>query len=373
MLGKSAMRFVFFYHSLISDWNHGNAHFLRGIVRELLKMGHLVTVLEPRNGWSRSNLEKEQGAAALESFRSVFPDLDSETYDLESPDPDCFLENADVVIVHEWNTPELVAAVGKHRLKSRYILFFHDTHHRALTQPKEIGAYDLEGFDGVLVFGSAIKEIYLRRGWSNRVWVWHEAADTSVFYPRTHSCRKGDLVWVGNWGDDERSEELAEFLLEPIRRLRIKAELYGVRYPYDAVEAIKMAGADYRGWIPNHKVPALFSEFALTVHIPRRPYARALPGIPTIRVFEALACGIPLICSPWEDAEGLFNPGEDFLIARNGNEMTECIKRLLADNDFAAYLSQNGLKAVLNRHTCGHRVRELLSICELLLGVPPSD
>jgi len=46
------MHFVMFYHSLVSDWNHGNAHFLRGVVRELLARGHRVDVYEPQHGWS---------------------------------------------------------------------------------------------------------------------------------------------------------------------------------------------------------------------------------------------------------------------------------------------------------------------------------
>jgi spore maturation protein CgeB len=57
------------------------------------------------------------------------------------------------------------------------------------------------------------------------------------------------------------------------------------------------------------------------VHVPRRPYVEALPGIPTIRVFEALACGIPLSRALGR-REGLFRPGTDFLIARDGAEMT---------------------------------------------------
>ena len=56
-------------------------------------------------------------------------------------------------------------------------------------------------------------------------------------------------------------------------------------------------------------MPEVFARFRVTVHVPRRPYVEALPGIPTIRVFEALACGIPLVCAPWDDAEGLFTPG----------------------------------------------------------------
>ena len=50
------MRIACFYHSLVSDWNHGNAHFLRGVVSELLARRHEVRVWEPRGGWSRENL-----------------------------------------------------------------------------------------------------------------------------------------------------------------------------------------------------------------------------------------------------------------------------------------------------------------------------
>ena len=75
-----------------------------------------------------------------------------------------------------------------------------------------------------------IAEIYEQRGWGNRVWTWHEAADTRVFHPSTRE-KTGDLVWIGNWGDDERSDELTEFLLEPAWRLGLAATVYGVRYP----------------------------------------------------------------------------------------------------------------------------------------------
>jgi spore maturation protein CgeB len=65
----------------------------------------------------------------------------------------------------------------------------------------------------------------------------------------------------------------------------------------------------------------VFSRYRVTVHVPRRPYAEALPGIPTIRPFEAMACGIPLISAPWQDTEKLFRGGTDFLFASSGAEM----------------------------------------------------
>lgn len=182
---------------------------------------------------------------------------------------------------------------------------------------------------------------------------------------RTSSQRtagEGDLVWIGNWGDDERSAELHEFLIGPALRLGLAGRVYGVRYPADAREALNASGLIYSGWLPNYRVPMIFSRFHLTIHIPRRPYVTALPGIPTIRPFEALACGIPLICSPWEDVERLFTPGKDYLVARNGREMEEQIKVLLHEPSTARALAEHGYRTILERHTCRHRVDELLAI-----------
>src|SRR5205085_3766353 len=130
------------------------------------------------------------------------------------------------------------------------------------------------------------------------------------------------LVWIGNWGDDERTAELHEFLLEPVQSLQLKARVYGVRYPQHALDALASAGIEYGNWLANYEAPSVFSRFKFTVHVPRRPYVKALPGIPTIRVFEALACGIPLVCSPWQDVEELFTAGQDYLVARDGEQMT---------------------------------------------------
>src|SRR6185437_7334892 len=91
------------------------------------------------------------------------------------------------------------------------------------------------------------------------------------------------------------------------------------------------SGIAYRGYLPNYRVPEVFARHRVTVHVPRRPYAAALPGIPTIRVFEALACGIPLISAPWSDVEGLLTPGADFLVARDGAAMRRHLSAVLAD------------------------------------------
>jgi spore maturation protein CgeB len=363
------MRIVMFYHSLLSDWNHGNAHFLRGIAMELLTRGHDVRVYEPWDAWSLRHLVAEQGIAPIVGFRTRYPGLTSWRYHLQALDLDRALDGADLVLVHEWNDHALVRRVGEHRARrGGYRLLFHNTHHRSATDPDSLAAYDLRHYDGVLAFGAVIRDLYLAHGWTSRAWTWHEAADTRVFQPTAGVERDGDLVWIGNWGDEERTAELYEFVFDPVQALGLKARVYGVRYPAQARAALADAGIEYVGWLANYEVPRVLAHFAVTVHVPRRPYVQSLPGIPTIRLFEALACGIPLVCAPWDDIEGLFAPGRDFLVARNGAEMRRHLRALLADEAMARELAEHGRQTILKRHTCAHRVDELLAIDAELAG-----
>lgn len=364
------MKIVYFTHSLMSCWNHGNAHFLRGVLRELGRRGHSVVAYEPQASWSRCNLIADHGEAALEPFRAAYPDLLCKTYDACAPR--AAIADADLVIVHEWNEPQLVAAIGdERRRRADFTLLFHDTHHRAVSDPQALRAFKLDDYDGVLAFGEALAAVYRTHGWNDRVFVWHEAADTSLFRPpQTEGAREG-LVWIGNWGDDERSAELDAFLLRPARQAGLPLDVYGVRYPAAAIAALARRGAAYRGWLANVFAPTIFARHLATVHVPRRYYAGVLRGIPTIRVFEALACGIPLLCAPWDDAEGLFRPGLDYLVARNGAEMARRLSALKHEASLRAALRANGLAAIQSRHTCAHRVDELLAVVARLRASQP--
>jgi spore maturation protein CgeB len=360
------MRIVYFTHSLASCWNHGNAHFLRGVLSELIARGHDVRAFEPEGAWSLANLLGDHGEAGLDAYRAAYPELRSSEY---AADVDLaeLVDGADLVIVHEWNEPAVVAALGQLRARgARFTLLFHDTHHRAVSAPDEMRAYRLEHYDGVLAFGATLARIYEDWGWQGRVFVWHEAADTRRFQPPARDGRREGLVWIGNWGDGERSVEIEEFLLRPARDAGLPLDIYGVRYPAEAQRTLAAFGANYHGWAANAWAPQLFAEHMATVHVPRRFYTQLLPGIPTIRMFEALACGIPLVSAPWEDCEGLFRTGQDFLMVRDGNEMTDTLRQLKSDPALRERLAASGLETIRARHTCGHRADELLSIVERL-------
>lgn len=356
------MKVVYFTHSLSSCWNHGNAHFLRGVLRDLGRRGHFVTALEPDGAWSLTSLLADHGDRGLNPFRETYPDLDWRSYGRTGEALDQ-VTDADLVIVHEWNDPALVAALGaRRRAGARFTLLFHDTHHRAVSDPDALRAFDLDGYDGVLAFGETLAEVYRRWGWGDRVFVWHEAADTTVFHPPSVPAERRGLVWIGNWGDGERTAEIEDYLLAPAVDAGLPLDIHGVRYPDAAKALLARYGARYRGWLANAAVPARFARHLATVHVPRRFYVEVLPGIPTIRVFEALACGIPLISAPWRDEEGLFRPGIDYLVGADRQSMTAHLRAVAGEPDLRASLVEHGLATIRARHTCAHRVDELLTI-----------
>jgi spore maturation protein CgeB len=378
------MRFVLFYHSLVSDWNHASAHVLRGVAGELLTQGHSVQILEPADGWSLHNLREQGGDGVVKAFHAIYPRLRSDFYDPANIDLDAVLADADVVIAHEWTDPELLRRLGEHRAQARagYKLFFHDAPHRWLRSagipaPLEMRSRVLSRYDGVLASSDGLRRMYETHGWVARVWTWRDAVDTRVFRPWSaagsgQGPRQGesvpslDLVWIGTWGSAERASELDEFLIEPIRALGLRARFYGARYPKEALSTLRAAGIDYGGWIPDFSIPAALAAGRFTVNVPRRMRADGLPHTPAIRVLEALACGVPVITAPWDECEQMFTPDVDLLVARDGSEMERRMLALHGDPEFARFIGANGYQTVVSRHTCEHRVQELLEICHEL-------
>lgn len=364
------LRISYFAHSVRSDWNNGNAHFLRGLLRALRCKGADVTVYEPESAWSIENLRAEKdGIRALDSFVETFSDLDVQTYSADDSNElwKERLRGTELVILHEWNPSVLARMLVELKEELGYKLLFHDTHHRASSSPESFAEFQLKDFDGVLAFGKALEMLYRERFGIQNVWTLHEAADTTNFHPLPLPSREPLIVWIGNWGDGERSKEINDYLLDPAEELapEFRTRIYGVRYPPEGLKALRTHGVEYAGYLPNLDAPRVYAEARLTVHIPRQQYSKVMTGIPTIRVFEALACGIPLVSAPWCDAEQLFRQG-DFAMAQSPAEMLEAMQQLLREPTMAEEQAACGLETVLARHTCNHRAEQLREIYEEL-------
>jgi spore maturation protein CgeB len=380
------LRWAFFYHSVRSDWNHGNAHFLRGLVRSLAEMGHESVCYEAAGNWSVSNLVATQGLRPLLDFRRRFSFVDVRLY---QPQGLALLERklcseldgVDVVVLHEWTAiehPALLELLLRLRRRCGFRLLFHDTHYRVLTQPVRMARLGLERCDAVLAYSPSIADAYRERLHLDprSVHVVHEAADPLLFRPLAHDQSRplDDALFVGNWGGDDRAAEFRAFFLRAARRHKDdrRFALYGVRYPEEMLRIVaNYYGVDYRGWLPNYRVPEAFAQAHVVLHVPRRQYVRMLYGTPTIRVFEALACGATLLSTPWPDTDRLFCAGEDYVVAETPAQQEAALQWLWKDETARARLGRNGRRRIMDGHTCLHRAEQIIRIVARLQGLQP--
>ena len=113
------------------------------------------------------------------------------------------------------------------------------------------------------------------------MYVFHEAADIRIFVPR-EADKEHDVVWIGNWGDDERSEQIRDYLIGT-RQESADADAsrsHGVRYPTRVRQSFDKAGIHYEGWVPNFAVPEVFANARMTLHILRSFYCSRPAGHP---------------------------------------------------------------------------------------------
>jgi spore maturation protein CgeB len=358
------VRFALFYQSIISDWNHGNAHFLRGLMRALQARGHQAICYEAVDNWSLRNLLAEAPDAIAE-FAAHFPDLRYERYRL-GPGLEAQLRErlaeADIAIVHEWNEPEVIGMIGSLCSTLGVRSIFHDTHYRVVIDGAYRDRLGLERFDDILAYSPSVAQRYADLGFHN-VHVMHEAADTTVFAPRDLP-KRDDVVFVGNYGDGDRDREIEEYVLGPRQALpKLRYAIYGVRYPAAVLARLRNGlDVDFRGRLANVEVPRVYSGAKVVLHIPRRQYVELLPGTPTIRVFEALASGACLVSLPWPDTDGLFSAGRDYVVARSAEEMCELVSWLCQNAAAREELGRHGRQTIVARHTCDHRAEQLLHI-----------
>ena len=307
------------------------ARSLRGVIAELGELGHGVDVLEPASALTAAGLD-----------------------------------DADLVVVHDSSPPALVGRIGEHRRRHDGCrLLFHATVGGAPTGAPEADSLDLNGYDGILAGSEAILHSYLEAGWHERAWAWHEAADTRIFHPLPAIAPEADLVSFANWADAEEGAMLADLVLRPARQLRLRGTVHGPPPPWSARLRLRLAGLHPCPPIADQAIPELFARHRLTVQGP----SRSSP----ISCFEALACGIPLIAAPGGDADGLFRPEQDYLVARDRAEMREAMQAVLELPEFAAQLGQSGLESVQAGHTCAHRAQELIEIEGQLSGTTPLE
>lgn len=356
------MKLVIFGLSVSSSWGNGHATLWRGILRALAKWRHRAVFFErdvPYYAAHRDLHELPGGELvlysswedALDVARRHLDDADAAMVTSYCPDGVlasalCLASGATRKVFYDLDTP-----ITLERLRAGEPVSY---------LPDE----GLSGFDLVLSFtgGPALDELTSRLG-ARAVAPLYGSVDPAVHHVATpradFAC---DLSYLGTHATDRR-RALEDLFIEPARRAKDRRFLLGGSlYPRDFPWTDNIAYIPHVA-PPDH--PAFFSSSRLTLNVTRGPMA-AMGYCPSGRLFEAAACGAPIVSDDWPGLASIFEPGREILLAREASDVLDALS--LSDRELAV-IARAGRDRALAEHTSEQRARQLL---ELLDASPES-
>ncbi len=353
------LRIVILGLSITSSWGNGHATTYRSLVRALSQRGHDVLFLERDTPWYRANRD----AVDLPP-RSVhlYHSIDELRGRWRSA-----LADADVVIIGSYVPEGIAVGALVQSIGSGIVAFYDiDTPVTLASLAKGDCTYInrelVAGFDLYLSFtgGGALQVLERRYG----------ARATRVLYcsvdPGRHTPMAAEPVWdmgyLGTYSAD-RQPALEELMCGPARRcpkqlFAVAGPLYPAEISWPAnVERIEHVGPDRHGWF--------YSRQRFTLNVTRADMIR-MGYSPSVRLFEAAACGVPIISDWWPGLETIFVPEKHILVARSSDEVLSYL-RGFPDRE-RRQLAIRAREHLLAQHTAAHRAMALEFYVEELLG-----
>ncbi|MBW3628658.1 MAG: glycosyltransferase [Gemmatimonadetes bacterium] len=359
------MKLVIFGLTITSSWGNGHATLWRGLCRALIRRGHDVVFFErdvPYYATNRDLHELPGGALHLYSSWDEVRSLAQRE-----------LEGAEVAIVTSYcvdgvDASELVLSSAV-PVRAFYDLDTPVTLDALRTgEPVSyIGARGLADFDLVLSYtgGGALEELRTRLG-ARRVAPLYGHVDPEIHAPvaRTdhYAC---DLSYLGTYAAD-RQATLETLFIDPARRLPDhRFMIGGAQYPSDFPWVPNIF---FRRHLPPDLHPAFYCSSRMTLNVTRRAMAE-MGYCPSGRLFEAAACGVPILSDRWEGLDAFFTPGEEILLAGATEETVAAV--LLSDAELER-IGRAGRERVLAEHTSDRRAEELEELLSTAVaGDPP--
>jgi spore maturation protein CgeB len=339
--------------SITSSWGNGHATTYRGLVRALHERGHRVRFLERDVPWYAENRDLPRPPYGSTELYASLEELD----DRFRP----AIAEADLVIVGSF-VPEgraVATWVQRHRGD---LAAFYDIDTPATLAAVRAGDCEyldrrlIPGFDFYLSFTGGPTLVRLEREFgARRAFPLYCSFDPQHYFPEAQEQR-WDLGYMGTYSED-RQPALQRLLLEPAgrspeRRFVVAGPLYPAATTWPAnVERIEHLGpAEHR---------AFYCRQRFTLNVTRAAMSAAGHS-PSVRLFEAAACGVPIISDPWPGLETFFTPGRELLVARTAEDTLRTLTAIGPDE--AVRLGARARRRVLASHTAEHRAQELESI-----------
>jgi spore maturation protein CgeB len=350
------MKLVIFGLTISSSWGNGHATVWRGLCRELARLGHQIFFLEKNVAYYAAHRDFHE----IPGGKLILYDTWSEALSHARQ----HLADADVAIVTSYCPDGIAAAelvVGSRPLKVFYDLDTPVTLDRIESGHgvDYISASGLRDFDIVLSFtgGRALIELQNRLG-ARRAVALYGSVDPDVHRPvAARESYRADVSYIGTYAED-RQATLNALFLEPARRLPERRFLIaGAQYPPAFAWQQNLFFVRHIA-PPDH--PALYSSSRLTLNVTRRAMAQS-GHCPSGRLFEAAACGTPIITDCWDGLETFFQPGEEILVAHQTDDVLAALE--LSDDQLGC-IARRARQRAMEEHCAAKRARQLETILD---------
>lgn len=357
------MKLVVFGLSISSSWGNGHATLWRGLARALGARGHHVVFFERDVPYyaSHRDLAEMPGGGRLvlyPSWEAVLPLACTELVD------------ADVAMLTSY-CPDGVAASALALDSTAKARVFYDLDtpitlerlRRGETVPY-LPPTGLGDFDLVLSYtgGASLDALVAELG-AKRVAPLYGSVDPAVHLPvRPRPQYAADLSYLGTYASD-RQQALTALFVEPARRRpERRFVIGGAQYPQEFPWAPNIWFVRH---LPPAEHPAFYSSSRLTLNVTRAPMAE-IGFCPSGRLFEAAACGAPVLSDSWDGLGEFFTPGEEILVAGSADEATAALD---LQDDQLARIGRAARERALTCHTAERRAEELEDALDAALRV----
>lgn len=336
--------------SITSSWGNGHATTYRGLVRELEKRGHKILFLERDVPWYAAHRDLPNPPYGRTELYSSFDEL-KVRFDEEVKNADACIVGSYVpegVKVGEWVTKTAKGVSAFYDIDTPVTLTKLERGEADYLTPELIPHYDLYlSFTG----GPTLERLENKFG-SPAARPLYCSFDPEIYFPNT-SEKKWDLGYMGTYSDD-RQPTVEELLIEPAQRASdFKFVVAGPQYP---------ASIDWASNIERieHLPPAEHTDFynaqRFTLNVTRTDMIEAGYS-PSVRLFEAAACGAPVISDYWEGLDTFFEFGKEILVAFNSDDVLKILNETSEAERRA--IGERARERVLREHTAAHRAAEL--------------
>ncbi|MDA9420774.1 MULTISPECIES: CgeB family protein [Bradyrhizobium] len=335
--------------SVTSSWGNGHATTYRALIEALARRGHRVTFLERDTAWYREHRDLTKPPSWTVELYQSLKDLPRRFGKM--------IQDADLIIIGSY-VPDGIAISEWITSHARGITAFYDidtpvTLARLDQGLDYLSAAMIPRFDLYLSFaGGPVPQMIEQRYGSPLARTLYCSADTDTYAPQPAQT-KWTLGYLGTYSED-RQPVLEQLLLSPARTLPSEQfAVAGAQYPAHIAWPDNVMRIEH---LAPKQHPAFYAGQRFTLNATRADM-RALGFSPSVRLFEAAACGTPVISDRWPGIETIFEPSREILLASTARDVIEILRDLPEERRRS--IAESARRRVLSDHTADHRARQL--------------